>query len=151
MAKGTYVALRVLDPANTQIYNHCGKAGISVKKSLFERRLHTTLIYSRVHNPNLVTKPENVYICTFAGYDVFDTSVPDQKALVMRLDAPAVEKRHEFLMKEYGLSYDHKSFKPHITVTYNYCGGDISKLLPYQGIILLGEEYMEDMDLDWGK
>lgn len=149
MAKGTYVALRVLDPANTQIYNHCNKAGISVKKSLFERRLHTTLIYSRIYNPNLVADPDQRYVASFAGYDVFDTSVPDQKALVMRLNSPAIIKRHEFLMKEYGLSYNHEQFKPHITVTYNYCGGDISKLLPYEGHIILGEEYAEDMDLDW--
>lgn len=53
--KGTYVGLRVLNPANEQLYLHCKSAGIEVKKSMFDKRLHTQHL-STVENFALILK-----------------------------------------------------------------------------------------------
>lgn len=54
-------------------------------------------------------------------------------------------------MAENNATYDYPIFQPHITLTYNYTGKDIANLPTIDFDIILGEEYVEDLNLDWGK
>jgi hypothetical protein len=145
--KGTYVGLRVLDPANKQLYQHCLDAGITIKKSLFDRRLHATLIYSRKYCPNIVPATDVIHACSFIGYDIFGQG--DERILVIKLNAPSVVARHLKLMADHDAEYDHPTFQPHITLTYNFVGDDVTNLPPIDFEINLGEEYVEDLKLEW--
>jgi hypothetical protein len=147
-SKGTYVGLRVLQPAGQRLYEFCRDNGIEVNKSTFERRLHVTVIYSRKQCIGLEPRDSVKYVATFSGYDIFDGSAGTDKALVMKLNAPGVLARHLEIMAKYGATYDFPVYIPHITLTYNYTGGDVL-LPPFNDNIILGDEYVEDLDLNW--
>ena len=147
--RGTYVGLRVMPPANMLMMKHCADNGIPYKQSMFESRLHTTLIYSRVYCPNLVVDPSVIYNCEFGGYDIF-SGQNGEHVLVMLLKSEQLQERHAFLMKEHGATYDFPSYKPHITLSYNYTDNSVMGINPYEGMIQLGLEYTEDLDLNYG-
>ena len=146
-ATGTYVGLRVLQPACDLLYQHCKNANIPVKKSTFDRRLHTTVLYSRNHHPDLETAPSDKYIAKITGYAIFGEQ-EGMRILVAKLHAPAVVKRHNFLMAKYGATHDYPDFNPHISLCYDF-NGDIDKIPPFTHHIILGDEYTEDLDLAW--
>jgi hypothetical protein len=146
--KGTYVGLRVLSPANSQLYSHFVEAKIPVKKPTFDKRLHTTVIYSRKHCPALKAEKGNPHIATFSGYDLF-TGLGDERVLVARLNAPSIVGRHLILMAEHGATYDYPEYVPHITICYDFKGDDTAGIPPINFPILLGEEYVEDLDLTY--
>lgn len=147
--KGTYVGLRVQHPTGKLLYEFCHENGIAIKKSTFERRLHTTVIYSRKPCVGIIPRAEVKHIATFSSYDIFTGSTPSAKVLVMKLNAPSIVARHLEIMAKYGATYDFPVFNPHITLTYNYTGDDVF-LPPFDDHIILGDEYVEDLDLDWG-
>jgi len=147
MKKGTYVGLRVLGDSTDNIYQHCIDNNIPVKKQMFEQRLHTTLIYSRVHCPKLFAYPGIIYRCEFKGYELFSGDHGDT-VLVALLNAPDVVKRHNTLMAEHPATYDYPVYNPHITLSYNF-EGDIASLPPIDFTIFLGKEYVEEIKLDW--
>jgi hypothetical protein len=148
-SKGTYVGLRVLQPANDRLYQHCLDNGIEVKKSMFDRRLHVTVLYSRKHCPNI--RPDRDithYNARFSSYDVF-TGQNGKYALVMKLSAPGVTARHLKLMAEHGATYDYPEYLPHITLSYDYDMPRAVGIAPFPHNIILSEEYVEDLNLDW--
>lgn len=146
--KGSYAGLRVLDPAANMLYEHVRAAGIPAKKSMFDRRLHTTLLYSRKHCPNLKAEPSEKHFCSFQNYDIF-TGAKGEYVLVLVLNAPSVVARHLALMAEHGATYDFPIYHPHITLSYNYTDNSTAGIPPITFPITLGEEYVEDLDLDW--
>ncbi len=148
MKKGTYVGLRILSPSNANLKEHCLAAKIKIDKSKFDRRLHTTVIYSHKHCPNLVVDPTIVHEAKFDGYDLFNDRAGNATVLVVRLDCQSIVDRHERLMKEYGAIYDYPGYHPHISLTYHF-HGDVKSLPPVNFTILLGQEYTEDLDLNW--
>lgn len=151
-SKGTYVGLRVLQPANERLYQHCLDNGIEVKKSMFDRRLHVTVLYSRKYCPNIVVPDPNVthYNARFLSYDVFTTQ-NGKYALVMKLSAPGVTARHRKLMAEHGATYDYPEYLPHITLSYDYDMPRAVGITPFPHNIILSEEYVEDLNLDWSE
>lgn len=147
---GTYVGLRVLNPTNDLLYKHCKEAGIPVKQSMFDDRLHTTVIYSRKHCPEVTVDTKRRHIAKFAGYDIF-TGKKGEHVLVMRLNAPSVSEKHERIMAEHGATYDFPQFHPHITLSYNYSDNSVMGIPPFKHDIILGLAYVEDLDLNWGR
>src|SRR5271167_3868793 len=101
--KGIYVGLRVLEPSCAAIKAHCKKAGIPITKSSLERRLHTTVLYSKKPCPNLVPEPETVHNAEFICYELFEKRHGDEseKVLVIKLNAPSIVARHLELMAEH--------------------------------------------------
>ena len=148
--RGTYVGLRVLNPANSQLYTHCKDTGIPVKQSMFENRLHTTVIYSRKHCPNIVVDPTYCHVARFAGYDIF-TGQRGENVLVMKLNAPSIAERHKQLMAEHGATYDYTVYIPHITLSYDYTDNSTLGIPAFPHEIVLGYEYVEDLDLECGR
>jgi hypothetical protein len=68
----------------------------------------------------------------------------------MKLNAPTVVARHLQIMAEYGATYDFPVYTPHITLSYNFAG-NVESLPAYNESIVLGNEYVEDLKIDWEK
>lgn len=146
---GTYVGLRVTEQSHNSIRDFCATNCIPTKAGYFDRRLHTTLIYSRKQCKGLFAEPDTQHRAEFIGYDLF-TSEGKNCVLVMKLNAPTVVARHLQIMAQYGATYDFPVYTPHITLSYDY-SGNVADLPVYNELIFLGNEYVEDLKIDWEK
>lgn len=146
--RGTYAALCVLDPANAMLLQYVADNSIPHKTSSSEKTKHVTLIYSRTYCPQMKADASEKYICKHTGFDIFPTG-DGKRALVMLLSAPSVVKRHRLLMSEHPATYDYPQYKPHITLSYDIGDMDVSTLPLFTDDIILGDEYVEDLVLDW--
>jgi hypothetical protein len=63
-------------------------------------------------------------------------------ALVLRIESPELEARHKELIAMGAVS-DYPEYKPHITLTYQAKGIDVSQIVPYTGDIQLGCEWLQ--------
>lgn len=89
---------------------------------------HTTLIYSRTPVPETENYefPSSVH-ANATGYELFDTK-QGNKCLVLKLNCPVAHDINDALNKM-GATSDYPSYKPHITICYDYNGKtDISDL-----------------------
>jgi|SRR5579859_1265484 len=144
--KGLYVGMRVLEPSCSQIKEHCRSAGIPIAESAGERRLHTTVLYSRKPCPNFVAEQAIVHGAEFICYELFNKRHDsNQKVLVIKLNAPTIVARHLTLMAEHNATFDFPVFTPHITIADGY-SGDINSLPTINFPITLGLEYSEELD-----
>ena len=146
---GTYVGLRVSKKSHNDIKDFCAVNQIPTKPNFFDKRLHTTVIYSRKHCDGLVGQPDVMHKAEFIGYDLF-TSEGKNCVLVMKLNAPSVVARHLQIMAQYGATYDFPVYTPHITLSYNFLGNFVD-LPVYNEPIFLENEYVEDLKIDWEK
>lgn len=130
---------------------------LNLPNRLDPEKFHSTLLFSRKPLPNYVP---------FGHYPVSPTSDTNQfelkvfktgsgkNALVLAYDSSFLSNRHKELMKEHGGTWDHPSFIPHITLSYDI--GDMNvELGPTSFIsdrkIVIVEEYGDDLDLNWTK
>jgi hypothetical protein len=148
MSKGTYVALRVLPPACTDIRAFCEEVGIINNTTPLEDRLHATIMHSQKHCPSLEVDGDTVHEATFKGYEIFKNR-DGGTALVMLLNAPTVVARHHRLMNEHDAVFDFAEFIPHITLAYEFPSDTVDGIPPFTLPIRLGHEYIEDLDLEW--
>lgn len=70
-------------------------------------------------------------------------------ATVLLFNANELRWRHEAVI-EAGGSFDHPEYHPHITISYGF-KGDLSKVEPYQGEIVLGPELFAEVKEDWAE
>jgi 2'-5' RNA ligase len=146
MSTGTYVGLRVLPQSAVKLAEYCKSIHIDINpRSVWERRLHVTLIYSRVHCPELSPDPSKIYSASFDGFDLFTGQTGKTDVLVMKLKSPGVVNRHEQLMREHGATFDHAKFRPHVTLAYDFKTLALSHLPPPDFDLKLGLEYSEDI------
>lgn len=68
-------------------------------------------------------------------------------ATVLLFTANELRWRNE-AVTEAGGSWDHLEYQPHITISYAFAG-DLSKVQPYQGEIVLGPELFAEVKEDW--
>ena len=146
---GTYAGLRVTQSTHDEIKRFCLENNLPVKPGYFDKRLHTTVIYSRKHCAGLQAQPDVQHRAEFIGYDLF-TSEGKNCVLVMKLNAPSVVARHLQIMAQYGATYDFPVYSPHITLSYDF-SGEILNLPVYNQPIFLDSEYVEDLKIDWEK
>lgn len=66
-------------------------------------------------------------------------------AIVLAFESDSLTRRHMDI-KAAGAEWKFPSFTPHITLTYQGKGVDLSKVLPYAGDIVLGEECWEEVN-----
>ena len=91
-----------------------------------------------------------MYECEFGGYDIFSVQ-SGENVLVMKLISQELQDRHNYLMETYGATYDFPEYKPHVTLSYNYSDKTAVGISPFTNKIILGMEYVEDLDLKWGR
>lgn len=146
MRKGTYVGVRVLPGSASTLAEYCKQHGIQMSGgSQWERRLHSTIIYSRNHCPNLVADPKKLYVAYVMGFEFFTSDSGEDDVLVVRLDCPQLVGRHLELMRQHNATYDHAQYRPHVTLSYDASSVKIENLTPIKFPILLGLEYCEDL------
>lgn len=71
----------------------------------------------------------------------------DQGAVVLRVESPVLRARWDHFLAK-GASWDHSSFRPHITISYSP-EVDPSRLVPFAGRIVLGPEKFAEINDDW--
>ena len=147
MSTGSYVGLRVLYPSHDHLFEYCQANGIPADRAKFEKYLHATVIHSRKYDL-VETEPKTVHVARFASFDLFDSRLGQQDILVVKLNAPSVVERHEYLMAKHGFTYDFPEYHPHVSLSYNFTG-DIDRLPPIDFPILLGLEYHEQLRPNW--
>jgi len=130
---------------------------LMIPNPLSEQKFHSTLLFSRKPLPDYVP---------FGEYPVAPTSNTNQfeltvfktasgkNALVLKYDCDFLSSRHSELMETHGGTWDHPSYIPHITLSYDI--GDFPIQLGPVGFlsdrkIVISTEYSDDLDLSWGK
>lgn len=71
------------------------------------------------------------------------------EATVLRFSSRELGWRHREI-EEAGATWDHPEYAPHITISYGF-KGELSKVEPYQGEIVLGPELFAEVKEDWAK
>ena len=69
-------------------------------------------------------------------------------AVVLTFEAPDLVQRWDEL-KGMGATWDHPTYQPHITITYEPGDVDISKIEPYVGPLEFGPEKFAEVDTGW--
>ena len=144
--KGSYAAVS-FDPATTealkayQYDNH-------IPNPLEPSEFHSTVMFSRKYIPTFEALGEIPgWSGTFTKFDIFPSDA--EKALVLKYDCHELSERFDQIIKKYDATWDHKSFTPHITLSYNIGDLDISQLPKYDGPIVIITEFNNDLDLGW--
>lgn len=110
--------------------------------------LHVTVAYSKakLHWPpadrDSITIPEP---SRFLKREV--KPLGDEGAVVLAFDSTELYRRWRSLV-DYGASWDYATYTPHVTITYDGKGMDLSKVEPFAGAIVLGPERFEAIEDD---
>jgi 2'-5' RNA ligase len=72
----------------------------------------------------------------------------DKGAVVLAFDCAELYDRWQDLIAS-GASWDYATYQPHITITYDGKGMDLSKVEPFTDAIMLGRERFSELDDDW--
>lgn len=128
---------------------------LNLPNRLDPAKFHSTLLYSRKPLPNYV--PFGHYLTpATSDSNQFDLKVfktaSGKNALVLAYDSVFLSNRHKSLMDEHGGTWDHPSFIPHITLSYDI--GDLNIELGSTSFIsdrkiVIVEEYGDHIDPSW--
>ena len=72
----------------------------------------------------------------------------DKGAVVLRFESTDLASRWRQFRRA-GASWDHESYHPHVTITYDGGDVDLSKVVPYDGPLEFGEEAFEEVSPKW--
>ena len=142
-ARPLYVSRRVLNTKDINAW---------AKKQGFkniERDLHVTICYSRTPVDWMKAREawdqdENGGIRVTAGGPRV-VELLGKGAIVLSFASEKLLYRHYGLREMCGASHDWDVYQPHITISYNEPGLDVSKIEAYTGAIMLGPEIFRDL------
>jgi len=123
---------------------------IDVPNVIPMNKFHVTILYSRKFLPNF--RPEGYYKNPYSAQVESLEIWPSQggkNCLVLKLDCDGLIKRHKYLMKEHGATFDYPEYKPHVTLSYDIGDMSIEDIEIPKFHLYLEREYKEDLDLDW--
>jgi hypothetical protein len=110
--------------------------------------LHVTLAYSSTPF-DFSEAGEGLENVLLEGGERSVEPLGDEGAVVLKFSSEYLQIRWQDC-RDAGASWDYDSYTPHITITYKMAEGfDISKVEPYMGMIELGPEQSEPLNLDW--
>src|SRR6185503_16637656 len=72
----------------------------------------------------------------------------DKGAVVLLFASEVLQWRHERIVKE-GASWDFEGYQPHVTITWDAEGLDLSQVEPYTGKIVFGPEIFKEVNDNW--
>lgn len=72
----------------------------------------------------------------------------DKGGVVLLFNSPALAYRHESITRA-GASWDYPEYQPHLTITYKGTGVDLSKVVPFRGMLQFGPEIFEEFNDEW--
>ena len=137
---GTYVSIKVKN--SSELYDWFSAQDIDVVP---EDELHCTISSSRKefdHTANeeeVIITPEQLIGIEPLG---------DEGAIVLKFENSEIKKRFNQCMDE-GATYDYDTYVPHISITYNGKDLDLSKIKLPDFDIILHNETVEPLDLNW--
>lgn len=147
---GSYAAVKLDKSTTDSVLDYIKENNIP--NGLRADKMHATLLYSRKHLPDYTPagKMEKPFVGTFSGFEIFESSSDDSEektnCLVLRFICESLSKRHKYLMKEHGATYDYDEYKPHITLSYDVGDVDPDQLPSFNKDIIITEEFGEDLD-----
>ncbi len=145
-ANGVYCSARPSTSTTDALAAFC--AAYDIPNPISKSDMHTTIIYSEQGNSNFEWQPtyQEPIKAKFAGFEMFGEN---NEVLVVKLKSPELSRRHNELMDDYDLSYNFDEYRPHITLSYDAEGFDISKLDDYHGDLILTGEDANELDTEW--
>jgi hypothetical protein len=109
--------------------------------------LHVTVVYSRAPISTMAVPPADRELIVNGGQRSVER-LGDKGAVVLKFACPELSARWQE-WRNAGASWDHESYQPHVTVTYQADPAmDLSKVTPFAGEIVLGPEIAEALNLD---
>lgn len=152
MTLGTYAGVKFSDRTNNELTQFM--LDHSIPKPLAKDKLHTTLLFSRVHCPNYIPIGKVSWVGIPTKYEVFKTRPQDpneqpKNCLVMLFKCYVLQLRHKHLMQVHGATYDFPEYNSHISLSYDIDTLDISTIPLFDKGIEIVEEYGEDLNLNW--
>jgi len=108
--------------------------------------MHVTIAYSKT--PLEWPSPSNVATMMVRGGKRSVTPLGDGGAVVLKFASPDLAERWAAL-KDAGASWDWEGYQPHVTVTWDAAGVDLSKVQPFTGDLLFGPEEFKEIDEGW--
>lgn len=123
---GTYVAVNLSKESTTKLYDWVKKNNISnpIDPHKKDNEYHVTVVYSRkgiaAAEEEDMGLPMNLKI---VGWEIFNTQ-KGTKALVGKVDSKDLVSLHKMFREKYGATHDYDSYKPHLTISYDY-GSDV--------------------------
>lgn len=129
--KGVYVDRKVQN--NAEIHDWAKLEGFNPVEA---KDMHTTIVYSK---NNVKIDPETHKVVIPKEQITGIKKLGDEGAIVMTLKSDDLVKRWEQTQKD-GATWDHDSYQPHITISYDGFKGDLKDVkLPQFDIELKGE------------
>jgi lambda family phage portal protein len=109
--------------------------------------LHVTVVYSRAAiAPSAVLPAAQDLLVTGGTRSV--ERLGDKGAVVLKFACPELSARWQE-WRNAGASWDHESYQPHVTITYQADPGmDLSRVTPFAGELAFGPELAEALNLD---
>jgi hypothetical protein len=116
------------------------------KSALPAEELHVTVAFSR-EPMDASEVPAAEQSMVSAGGKRTVEPLGDEGAIVLKFESAPLQQRWK-QYRDAGASWDYDSYQPHITITYDGEGVDLSKVKPYTGAIVLGPETTEPLNTD---
>lgn len=119
------------------------------KNTLKPDDLHVTICHSRagVEGNDIEKAKGSVVVSQKSGRHV--TRLGDKGAVVLLFQSSVLQSRWLDLIEKHGASWDYESYQPHITITYDSNDIDVSKIKPFPGLIVMGDEIHERLVSSW--
>lgn len=109
--------------------------------------LHTTIVYSRTP---LALEPEGGEIVMPDDGNRSIQPLGDKGAVVLRFGSVPFKDRWQRAI-DAGASWDHDGFHPHVTITYDAGGKDLSTVKPFGGPLIFGPEAHAPLNENWAE
>jgi HK97 family phage portal protein len=124
------------------------------KTTLAADDLHVTIAYSRARLDWMLVGEEFNFgpdgkagLVVSAGGPRAVEPLGKEGAVVLKFASWSLSRRnHE--IREAGASWDYPEYQPHVTITYDAAGVDLSKIEPFRGELRFGPEIFEEIKED---
>lgn len=149
---GTYIAVKFTKESQDKL--KALAKSLEIDNLVAREKMHVTVVFSRKPFTNFTIngKLKKPWLVHPTELEIFETQ-SGSRALVLRLDAPKLEQRHEYFKKEYGATYDYDEYKSHVTLSYDVGSDweipedfDVGKMFK---TLSIDEEYYEPLNNDW--
>lgn len=110
--------------------------------------LHVTIAYSRAAVDWMQAGTDSPKLTVEVGGPRLVEPLGDKGAIVLLFSDDYLRWRWQRLI-DIGATWDYDEYQPHVTITYDGTGVDLSKIQPYQGEIVFGPERFAEIDESW--
>lgn len=134
--------------------------GQGFKQTLKPEDLHVTIAHSSRavdwmaiqqawgNSPNIDGKPTGELTVAPGGPRLVEP-LGDKGAVVLLFNDWSLASRHQEIVDKGGASWDFASYQPHVTITWDAEGLDLSQVEPYNGPLVFGPEVFSEVDNNW--